>query len=269
MDLAYYYPAENEKPLDRIVPDGGFCSIFRKIGCVGDSLSSGEFDSVQADGTVLGRDLYEHSWGQYLARMCGSTVYNFSTGGMTAKEYCETFAEQKGFWSPELACDAYIIALGYNDMINYDHPVGAVEDLNKENWRANTGTFTAYYGQIIQRLKEISPKAFFFLMTIPRENRGEERTEKINLQCSAVRALAEAYDRTYLLDFNRYAPVFDEKFRQQFFMGGHMNPCGYYLISRMVASYIDYLVRHDTNAFQEAAYVRTPYAFDETGKERT
>ena len=48
-----------------------------------------------------------------------------------------------------------------------------------------------------------------------------------------------------------------------------MNPCGYYLISRMVASYIDYLVRHDTNAFQEAAYVRTPYAFDETGKERT
>ena len=49
-------------------------------------------------------------------------------------------------------------------------------------------------------------------------------------------------------------------------MGGHMNPCGYYLISRMVASYIDFVIRHHMEEFQEAAYVRTPYAFDETGK---
>jgi len=267
MDFENYYPQKNEKPLDRIVSDGGFCSIFRKIGCVGDSLSSGEFDSVQSDGTVLGRDLYEHSWGQYLARMCGCTVYNFSAGGMTAKEYCETFAEEKGFWSPELACDAYIIAMGVNDIINFDHPLGSVDDLNHDDWKANQVSFTAYYGQIIQRLKEISPRAYFFLMTIPRENKGEERARKIELQCQAVRALAEQYDRTYLLDFNRYAPVFDEKFREHFFMGGHMNPCGYYLISRMVASYIDYIIRHNTGDFREAAYVRTPYAFDETEKQ--
>ena len=266
MDFSFYYPQENEKPLDRIVSDGGFCSIFRKIGCVGDSLSSGEFDSVQADGTVLGRDLYEHSWGQYLARMCGSTVYNFSKGGMTAREYCESFAEEQGFWSPELACDAYILALGVNDIINFDHPLGSVEDINPADWRKNAKTFYGDYGRIIQRLKEISPQAFFFLMTIPRDEVSEEKTRKINVQCQAIRTLAQQFDRTYLLDFHQYAPVYDAAFRKQFFMGGHMNPCGYYLTSRMVASYIDFLIRNHMEAFQEAAYVRTPYAFDETGK---
>ena len=266
MDFENYYPQKNEKPLDRILPDGGFCSIFRTIGCVGDSLSSGEFDSVQADGTVLGRDLYEHSWGQYLARMCGSKVYNFSSGGMTAKEYCESFAEKHGYWSADLACEAYIIALGVNDIINYNHPVGTTEQLDLQDWRKNTGSFIGYYGQIIQRLKEISPKAKFFLMTMPREDLGEERERKSAIQVQAVRELAAVYENTYLLDLNRYAPVYDAAFRKQFYMGGHMSPCGYWLTSRMVASYIDFIVRHHMEDFKETAYICTPYAYDETKK---
>lgn len=63
MNLNAYMPVAGERPLDRILQDGGFCSIFRTIGCIGDSLSSGEFDSIQPDGTILGHDLYEHSWG--------------------------------------------------------------------------------------------------------------------------------------------------------------------------------------------------------------
>ena len=41
---------ENEKPLDRLVTDGGFCGILRTIGCVGDSLSSGEFEARNEEG---------------------------------------------------------------------------------------------------------------------------------------------------------------------------------------------------------------------------
>ncbi len=47
----YMSVGETEKPLDRIVTDGGFCSIFRTIACIGDSLSSGEFESVKEDGS--------------------------------------------------------------------------------------------------------------------------------------------------------------------------------------------------------------------------
>ena len=41
MDISQFISREGEKPLDYIVPDGGFCKIFRTIGFIGDSLSSG------------------------------------------------------------------------------------------------------------------------------------------------------------------------------------------------------------------------------------
>ena len=88
---------ENEKPLDRLVEGYSNTSIFRKIAFVGDSLSSGEFERVKEDGKKDFHDMYEYSWGQHIARRNGLTAYSFSKGGMTAKEYCESFAEEKGF----------------------------------------------------------------------------------------------------------------------------------------------------------------------------
>ena len=108
MDIKKFMLDENEKPLDRLPEDGGFCSIFRTIACVGDSLSSGEFQSLDADsGEYRYHDMYEYSWGQYIARMTGAKVYNFSRGGMTAKEYCESFAEANGFWDEDKKAQCY------------------------------------------------------------------------------------------------------------------------------------------------------------------
>lgn len=76
--------------------------VLRTIGCVGDSLSSGEFESTNLEGGKGYHDYFDYSWGQYMARMAGVTVRNFSRGGMTAQEYCETFASQNDFWNPEL-----------------------------------------------------------------------------------------------------------------------------------------------------------------------
>ena len=79
---------ENEKPFDNIAVNGGFTSIFRTIGCIGDSLSSGELESNEI-GKIGYHDYFEYSWGQFIARDAGCKVYNFSRGGMTAKEYIE------------------------------------------------------------------------------------------------------------------------------------------------------------------------------------
>ena len=54
-----YTASENEKPLDRLVTDGGFCGIFRKIACIGDSLSSGEFQSLNSEGKVGYHDYFD------------------------------------------------------------------------------------------------------------------------------------------------------------------------------------------------------------------
>ena len=144
MNLTQFWDNKDEQPLDRIVNDGGMCAIFRKIACIGDSLSSGEFEGKAADGQKSYHDMFEYSWGQYIARAAGNTVYNFSRGGMTAKEYCDAFAKKLGLWDKEKACQAYIIALGVNDitraMANKEQ-LGGTDDVNIGEWRKNKPTF--------------------------------------------------------------------------------------------------------------------------------
>ena len=74
MNIEPFFPRAKEKPLDTLVGDGGLCGVFRTIGCVGDSLSSGEFESLDASGNKTYHDMFEYSWGQYLARMAGLTA---------------------------------------------------------------------------------------------------------------------------------------------------------------------------------------------------
>ena len=105
MNLDKLFFDKDEKPLDTFPADGGFVGIFRTIACIGDSLSSGELESL-IDGQIGWHDYYDISWGQYIARDAGCKVYNFSRGGMTAKEYCESFAAAQGFWAEELKAQA-------------------------------------------------------------------------------------------------------------------------------------------------------------------
>ena len=55
----------NEKPLDRLVDGYSNTAVFRKIAFIGDSLSSGEFETVDKDGNKNYYDFYEYSWSAY------------------------------------------------------------------------------------------------------------------------------------------------------------------------------------------------------------
>ena len=145
MDISQFYSKPDEKPLDQILADGGFCGIFRTIGCIGDSLSSGEFESFDENGVKGYHDYFEYSWGQYIARATGSKVYNFSRGGMTAMQYWESFAEQSGFWDKDKLCQAYIIALGANDLFGLKQEIGSAADIDLDNYENNAPTFAGYY----------------------------------------------------------------------------------------------------------------------------
>ena len=238
MDFSRYYVLPDEKPLDRMVTNGGFCSIFRTIACVGDSLSSGEFEATGDQGQRLYPDMFEYSWGQHIARMTGCTVYNFSRGGMTAREYCNSFAEQKGYWNPSLACQAYILALGVNDVVNHTtFPMGSLADVCDHDSSQNQPTFAGYYAQIIQRYREIQPQAKFFLMTMPSLSDDTPTIRARRTEHAALlHAFAAHFSNTYVIDLHRDLPVYDETFRKTFFLGGHMNACGYSLTAEIVAS---------------------------------
>lgn len=252
MDIMNLFPSD-EKPLDSLIADGGFCSIFRTIGCIGDSLSSGEFEAVDEDGNRSYHDMYEYSWGQFIARATGSKVFNFSRGGMTASEYTDTFAEENGFWDKDKICQAYIIALGVNDIINRGDEIGTAGDIAPD-YKDNEKTFAGYYASIIQRLKNLQPDAKFFLMTMPTET-DKDRNILRKKHADLLYDIAEKLGNCYVLDFNRYAPVYDGEFKSKFYLHGHMNPCGYALTAKMVMSYIDYIIRHNISDFTSVGFI--------------
>ena len=256
MNLEQMISATDEKPLENLAVNGGYTAIFRRIGVVGDSLSSGEFESLDKNGNKSYHDFFEYSWGQHLARMCGSKCYNFSRGGMTAKEYCESFADNMRFWNPEYACQCYIIALGVNDIQNQHQEIGSIDDI-KEDYTQNGKTFMGYYAQIIQRLKEIQPRAKFFLMTMMKEKGSHRCCDGTEAHRQALFEMAENFENTYVLDFYKYGPMHDDDFRKNFYMGGHLNPMGYTIAAHLVASYIDFIIRHNFEDFKEVGFIGT------------
>lgn len=257
MILDNVFGIENEKPLDKLAEDGGYTAIFRTIACVGDSLSSGEFQAVNSDGVDTYHDMFEYSWGQFLGRMCGSQVYNFSRGGMTAKEYCNRFADSMGYWNPTFASQAYIIAMGVNDLLCQNQKIGSMDDVDINDWKNNKDTFAGNYCKIIQRYKDIQPRAKFFLMTFPSAGENDPKKALREEFRDLLYKIAETFSNVYVLDFYKYAPVYDKEFNSKFSLRGHMNPMGYLLTAKMVGSYIDYIIRHNMDGFKEVGFIGT------------
>lgn len=249
---------KDEKPLDNIVSGYSRTAIFRKIAFVGDSMSSGEFETLDENGNKGYHDFFEYSWGQFIARKNGLKAYNFSRGGMTTMEYVESYAEEKGFWDPSKAAQAYVIALGANDINKADLPVGTTQDI-KADYRENEKTYVGYYAAIVARYKEISPDAKFFFVTLPREP-VRWQNPKAQLIKTELYNLAEYFDNAYVIDLGEYGPDFDESFKEHYFMYGHMNPSGYILIAEMVDSYIDYIVRHNPKDFERVGFINRSVA---------
>jgi lysophospholipase L1-like esterase len=263
MDLEKFLYSNEEEPLDKIVLDGGYARVFRTIGCIGDSLSSGEFESRNDEGVHGYHDYYDYSWGQFMARNAGIKVYNFSRGGMTAKGFMESFADECGVWTGEKRCQAYILALGVNDMYTKQVELGEVSDIDLENPKNNKPTFAGYYAQIIQRLKALQPDAIFFLVTLPN---GDDALDP-DAHAKILHDMAEIFNNTYVINLRKYSPKFDSEFKSKFFVGGHMNAAGYILMAQMITSYIDYIVRHNLKDFSQVGFIGTPYKYlTETNK---
>ncbi|MBQ9920870.1 MAG: SGNH/GDSL hydrolase family protein [Clostridia bacterium] len=259
MNMDMFLPTDGEKPLDNIVCDGGYCSIFRKIACVGDSLSSGEFETFDSEGKRKYIDMYEYSWGQFMARAAGCEVLNFSKGGMTAKAYCNNFAKERGFWDKDKACQAYIIAIGVNDLYGQNMEIGSMADVCDEDCNKNADTFAGYYAKIIQKYKEIQPYGKFFLVTMPHDTRKDEWEEKGNAHQKLIYEMAKHFSNTYVIDLREYAPPYDKEFRDKFYLEGHMTPAGYVFTAKMIMSYIDYIIRNNMEDFKKVGFIGTEY----------
>ena len=246
-----------ENPLQNIKSDGGFTSIFRTIGCIGDSLSSGEHES-KINGVTGYHDYYEYSWGQFIARQCGLTAYNWSVGGLKAKDFHDLARYHKVF-TPEKACQAYIIALGVNDIsavINGLMQFGSLDDVDFENCENNKDTVIGNYVKIIQKIKALQPKARIFVTTMPKDpDRVEPRVTYYKEFCEFLRKLPEIFDYLYVIDLEKYAPVYDADFKKIYFLGGHLNAMGYKFTADMYTTYIDHIIQNNPEDFAQVGFI--------------
>lgn len=253
--LVYGKPAANL--LDAIRNDPGLLSVFLKVGCIGDSLSSGCCVYKDADGVEKGVDLYQYSWGQYLARMTGNTYYNFSRGGWSTRDWLNGDLGAALAFDGAHTCAAYIIGLGQNDN-NQKITVGTSADINLMDYTQNADTFYGYYGEIIQRIQLLQPRAKIFICTDPLVKADSPETNGYN---AAIRQIATMFDNVYLLDLYAHGrELYDYDGSNLLSINkryAHYNAVGYYLCALINATYIDWIMRTNPEEFREVEYIGT------------
>lgn len=244
---------------------GSRIRIFRSLGCIGDSLSSGEFE-YESDKEKNFWDCYEHSWGKHIERMTGVPVTNFSRGGMTAIRMYQDADTKSGenadidrLFDPDYTKQGYFIALGVNDIkgpdvlkSSYGGRVGnAEEDICLSNYKRNGESFVGWYAKIIQRLQAIQPEAKFFLVTMPKAETDHGEAA----YADAIRGIADTLPNCYVIDLYRDAPVYDGDFRKKYFISGHMNALGYLLTARLILRCADRIIQENAADFKEVSYI--------------
>lgn len=245
-----------ENPLSSIRYDGGLTSIFKNIGCIGDSLASGEVVGTDADGKYHSEDKYEFSWGQRIAKMTGNTAFNFSHGGLTTKSWLGRYGNGGTNASDfeNHKCEAYIVALGQNDSYPDERqvPVGTSSDIGTD-----VNSYYANYYKIIQRIKSVQPKAKIFVITNPYPRNTPDTGWTYDGYDDAVRYMAEHYENVFLIDFQKYAKNFHTDRRLWF--SGHMTAVGYQQSAWLISTYIDWIIRTNMDKFRDVQWIGTDY----------
>ncbi len=247
-----------ENPLRVIRDDPGLLSCFFEVGCIGNSLASGIAVYKDETGNVVVDSVnrYEHSWGQYLARMTGNKYYNWSAGGMRTDTWLASRFATECFDGQHL-CQAYIIGLAQNDY-NHSKTVGTAADIDTADYNNNADTFYGRYAKIIQRIKEVQPKAKIFVITDPWEN---VETAGYN---AAIRHMATAFANVYVMDMHAHwsaAPC--AAFLENNKRYGHYNAVGYYTIAKMIMTYIDWIMQRQWQDFREIENIGTDWYYYE------
>ena len=120
MDWEKLFFMDNEQPLDRFPEGISNTAIFRTMAFIGDSLSSGEFESRGEDHSKGYHDYFEYSWGQYIARKNGlSLPIVWNTGGWELPESVASVKDYSDIWLSDFKYFDNSLAEKFSDAKNY------------------------------------------------------------------------------------------------------------------------------------------------------
>ena len=197
---------------------------------------------------------YEYSWGQFLARMTGNKYYNWSAGGLRTDTWLASSYAAECFDGEHL-CQAYIIGLEQNDNNKSSgSDIGTSADIDTSDYNNNADSFYGRYAKIIQKIFEVQPKAKIFVITDP--NDGVDA----NGYNTAIRAISGMFSNVYLIDMRsdwNDAPCASLLNNQKRY--GHFNAVGYFLIAKMLMTYIDWIMQTKWEDFREIENIGTDW----------
>lgn len=286
----------DEKPFDKGIIYGGAVSVFPNICVIGDSLSAGCMvfgDATDSSDDKSGQtDMYNYSWGKFLAKNCHCNPYIIAQGGLAARTFFDDdrrpsldnmniedalkedgtpmpFHEQ--LTSGKYNSEAYFIALGHND---YNMWKSDTWNPNKDNWSVYLGSpddinlvdgvfvksFYGYYAKIIYTIKQQVPNAKIFAITMKQEGvkhdggvMGVGGFKDLN---NAIRYMATIFDNIYILDMAKERPEIPD----WHYTNGHGNALGYGEYGAEIGTYVDWMIKKNPTLFGYVQFINTSYA---------
>ena len=218
-------------------------SIFKHIGVIGDSLSSGMFNAP-ANGTTPATTLtrYEYSWIQQIAQRLNLTAYNFASPGLSTRSWL-TSEYPAMLQDGAHDCEAYFIALCHN-AYNQELPIGTAADVGTE-----ADTFYGNYSRIIELVQTYAPYSKVFIITAKDETKFAQYNE-------AIRYMATVYIKNvYVLDMGLYGGGADVPAWMK--TGSHGNAMGYLIYSRWIEAITNWYIYNNSGQFKYVQLIGT------------
>lgn len=190
-------------------------SMFQKFGVIGDSYASGVIYPTYGQSV----ERYSCSWGQILARKCGTVCTNYSHGGLSTRTWLTSSLGLAKLLANEPE-DIYYCALGINDygQLGEDY-LGSLTDITSHSEMSEYGdTFYGNYGRIIENIKAHAPHALIVMFTCANTNTVPQKFS------DAIVEIANYYEIPYIVQAED--PYFQSAAYTQM-MGGHPTSVGY------------------------------------------
>ena len=223
--------------------------IFQRVGCIGDSYTSGH---IQLKGGTVISSNPNYAYPHFLEKMTGSIYTNFGRSGASTKSYFQTAFDEMGVGAQGNKCQAYIMGLGINDSGYAEIPAGVASDIG-----TNNDTYTAWYYKLVQKvLSEVNESAKIFMCTMPRVNVNDYNQAVKNI-VSYCRNNGQT--NVFLCDLYSYMNkyYYQNSYLNRDFVNGHYTAVGYEIFGECIYRIISKVIRKNQLYFQNVHLI--PY----------
>ena len=222
--------------------------IFRRVGCIGDSYTSGH---IQLSGGEVVANNPDYAWPHYMENLTGNKWDNFGASGSTAKWWVSV-ADSRLYTQVKAEgnkCQGYVIGLMINDQgdwSQYATPVGTIADI-----ATNADTYYAYYYKLIQEVVSVNPSAKIFCNTCPKYADDYSYNQAVR---DVVDYCRKKGQNVYLCDLasakynnDRF---FNNPILQKDFVNGHQTAIGYEYMAECLLRVFSDVINENISDFQ-------------------